>query len=579
MDLPAVDAFPNSTSVPGLTIINILALTFFSEYFAVCIIKVPNEDLLLSESLPVLIITVDSEFNATFQRGVDGACQAFIISEKAFILFLDLFVFVHDRSDQRSPGKKVIVVMDSTDRAKLEQLTNHPNILEVPEVLFVCPDEPNGSIEYHTTDISNNGTRSTWNVNIVPITPPDYFPDKFQDMQGYPIRVIACSYPPFVHYEQSTTEKANARYDPKYMKEDLPLFMDGTEPILILEFCRIHNCSVEGSFDEIAYWGEVFENRTGTGLLGAVIERRADIAVAAVYYWRRAYDYGTYTHQMSRSGITVLVPKPRLLAPWRTPFLSFTGSLWIAVFVTFIVATVAVWLIEGGRYKLLQPLNEMPITMSDSLLTMIGFYMEQSARMRTDMVSCIFLFTSLLFAGFMVGNSYGGGLAGVMTVKQYEKPIDTTKDLAASGLPFVGVALSWIYSILYSTQPHVQTLVKNYRIVDEDYLVDHSKTHDVGFCVEQSEYGHFVPSSFVDVEASTMLQKLKDNLYWETVAALVTKTCPFKQPFNDLIMKVKQTGVQHYWELQTVNRYLQTTVQKNIMDTRQACGDDETQEV
>lgn len=208
MDLLAVDAFPNSTIVQGLTIVNILALTFFSEYFAVCIIKVPNEDLLLSESIPVLIITVDSEFNATFQQGVDGACQAFIVSEKAFVLFLDLFVFVHDRSDQRSPGKKFIVVMDSTDRVKLEQLTDHPNILEVPEVLFVCPDEPNGSIEYHTTDISNNGSRSTWNVKIVPITPPDYFPDKFRDMQGYPIRVIACSYPPFVHYEQSVCFKS-----------------------------------------------------------------------------------------------------------------------------------------------------------------------------------------------------------------------------------------------------------------------------------------------------------------------------------------------------------------------------------
>lgn len=112
----------------------------------------------------------------------------------------------------------------------------------------------------------------------------------------------------------------------------------------------------------------------------------------------------------------------------------------------------AVWLIEGGRYKLLQPQNEMPVTLSDSLLTMIGFYMEQSARMRTDMVSSVFLFTSLLFAGFMVGNSYGGGLAGVMTIPQYEKPIDTTMDLADSGMLYAGRALSWIFSILYATQ-------------------------------------------------------------------------------------------------------------------------------
>lgn len=146
---------------------------------------------------------------------------------------------------------------------------------------------------------------------------------------------------------------------------------------------------------------------------------------------------------------------------------------------------------------------------------------------------------------------YEGSGGKRASVRRSSLVVDIFNSLLNSGCSITRcILLNDKKSISVHFQPHVQTLVKNYRIVDEDYLVDHSKTHDVGFCVEQSEYGHFVPSSFVDVEASTMLQKLKDNLYWETVAALVTKTCPFKQPFNDLIMKVKQTGVQHYWELQ-----------------------------
>lgn len=86
-------------------------------------------------------------------------------------------------------------------------------------------------------------------------------------------------------------------------------------------------------------------------------------------------------------------------------------------------------------------------------------------------------------------------------------------------------------------------------VVDEDYLVRHSKTHDLGYCGERTEFEHFVPAEFVDLEASSMLQLLKDDLYWETVAHLVTKTCPFKEPYNDMIMTVKQSGMQDFWEL------------------------------
>lgn len=35
-------------------------------------------------------------------------------------------------------------------------------------------------------------------------------------------------------------------------------------------------------------WGEVFENQTGTGSLGAVAMHKADIALGAIYYWYNA---------------------------------------------------------------------------------------------------------------------------------------------------------------------------------------------------------------------------------------------------------------------------------------------------
>ncbi|XP_065072611.1 uncharacterized protein LOC135696992 [Ochlerotatus camptorhynchus] len=554
MDLLSITSSSHLQSSSLISLVNFIAINYFSEFYTVCVIKNSLDNILLNVPVPSVVITVNPNFNETFQTAVDDGCQAFIVSERALFTFLDAFVEIHDISDQRSANKRLMILMDSHDESFLDRITKHRNTVELPNVLIVIPRRANDSIALYTTKLSNNGTRSTKTVEIEPVYDSNYFPDKFSDMHGIPIHLCTLMYPPYSYYEETVPEKANAQYEASF-NEDMPLFLDGTEATLVLEFCRKYNCNVEASFDEIFLWGNAYDNHTGVGLYGAVVERRADIAVAALYYWLEPYKFATYTQPISRSGVTVLVPKPRILPPWRTPFLSFTLSLWTAVLVAFCVGVLAVWLIEKVRFSILQP-DELPVTFSDSALTMIGFYLEQNAQMRTDLMSCILLFTSLLFAGFMIGNCYGGGLASVMTIPEYEKSIDTIVDLADSGMPWGSHVESWIYSILTAPQPHMKKLVKTYRTVSKEFLAKHTKMHDMGFVGERSEFQHFVPVDFVDSEASTMLQLLKDDLFWESVSALVTKTCPFMQKFNDLIMQVKQSGIQKYWELQVITRYI-----------------------
>lgn len=47
----------------------------------------------------------------------------------------------------------------------------------------------------------------------------------------------------------------------------------------------------------------------------------------------------------------------------------------------------------------------------------------------------------------LVGNLYSSGLASIMTVTRYEKPIDTIEDLLDSGLIIAGPGLALIYSL------------------------------------------------------------------------------------------------------------------------------------
>lgn len=285
------------------------------------------------------------------------------------------------------------------------------------------------------------------------------------------------------------------------------------------------------------------------------------------------YNLLTYTAQLSRSGVTVVVPRPQILPPWRTPFLSFSEHLWIAVMVAFAVGAVSVWLVEKNRLKLVPPGSEQPKSFSDSVLTIIGFFMEQNASMRNDLAACVFLYTSLLFAGFMVSNLYGAGLSSVMTIPQYEGSIDTPEALADSGMLWGADSLVWINSLIAGTevcdelffyfffyrdtyfqllflhQPYQQTLVKNYRVMDLEQLVQRAKTREFGFVGERTEFGHFGPTDFLDKETSRQKKLLANDILWQSCTAFVSKTCPFKSRLNDLIMNIRQSGIQYYWEL------------------------------
>lgn len=108
------------------TLIQNIVLAFMAEYFCVCVIKSKNQSLNLNIPTPVAIITVDIDFKENFQRGIDAGCQAFIVQNQSIWTFLDAFIPIHDISDQRFTGKKLIAVLDSLDAETTNRLCQHP---------------------------------------------------------------------------------------------------------------------------------------------------------------------------------------------------------------------------------------------------------------------------------------------------------------------------------------------------------------------------------------------------------------------------------------------------------------------
>uniref|UniRef100_A0A182NL37 Ionotropic glutamate receptor C-terminal domain-containing protein n=1 Tax=Anopheles dirus TaxID=7168 RepID=A0A182NL37_9DIPT len=580
-------AQPGITGSPTLSVLmRFLVLRYYAQYYSFCSI---GKDFL--EDLPVgrILLPADAQLESRLLHAIDSGCQAFVVDEPGVALFLELYISVHDMARQRSLDKRLILLVTQQNRPELFQLLrSHDAFRELPNVLIIVYDgEASQPTALFTTYVTTSDVlQRSVNVSLeqLPIDWTDwegcsFFPDTTSDLKGYVLRTSTLNYMPFTGFERVEVGAGNA-FDSETGERSI--WLDGTELQLLVAFCELRNCNILVFPDDEDTWGEVYPNATGNGLMGSVVERRTDIALGAFYLWLKPYNFSTYTATISRSGVTMLVAKPKMLPFWRTPFLSFSLPLWAAVIVTFFAGSMAAWVAGTVRHRLLlvsghnnaragddaTDLIAEQLTLSDAVLMMVGFFVAQSSAVRTDLWSCVFLFATLLLAGFMVSNMYSGGLASIMTVPQYEKSIDTVRDFAATGMTWYGPTPYCLAEISSATEPHLQQILKTYIPCGIEEMGVYARKGVGGFVIEQAQHGNFAPSDFLDRASSSTLQPLKDFVFTQNCAALMTNTNPLRSDLNAYILAVQQSGLLYHIGTLSAIRYLPTDVMRNIERAR-----------
>ncbi|XP_053660235.1 uncharacterized protein LOC128709273 [Anopheles marshallii] len=573
-------------TIPTLTVLmRFMLFNYYTPYYSFCTV---GKDFLSDLAVSRTLLSVNDRFDSNLLLAIDNGCQAFVVDEPGIERFLHLYIPVHDVARQRSLDKKLILLITQQNQTQVfDRLRSMDVFRELPNVLLVVYDEQELATNLYTTAISITDVLDR-KVNVTLVQLPiewdnwrnfTFFPDKSSDLKGYVLRTSVLNYLPFTGYELLVcmADGAGNAFDSATGKRSI--WLDGTELQLLVSFCERRNCNILVLPEDEDEWGEVYPNGTGNGLMGSVAERRTDIAFGAFYLWLKPYNFSTYTATISRSSVTVLVPKPKVLPFWRTPFLTFSLPLWIAVLVTLIAGIVATWFAETVRHRLLQhsvdtdqrAANDLiaeQLTLSDSVLMMVGFFVAQSSSIRNDLWSCVFLFASLLLAGFMVSNLYSAGLSSIMTVPQYEKSIDSLKDFAASKMPWYGPTPYCLAEIWNATEPNLQQINKTYASVGLEEMKQYAHVGASGFIIEQAQHGNFAPNNFLDRESSTTLQPLKDYIYTQNCAALITNTNPLLSNLNEYILRVQQSGLLYHLGTRTAIRYLPTDVLQNIEHSR-----------
>jgi hypothetical protein len=219
---------------------------------------------------------------------------------------------------------------------------------DLPHILFIDFNGIENNLEFLTTKyIGRNKTEGLEMIllNKISLNEIDtlftssklnLFPSKLTNVEGRDIILAIFNYMPYVLWKEVEEIESNAHEK----INGTPLLIDGTENWVFLEFCKRINCSITISLDEAGEWGEIRDNWTGNGIIGAVAEKRADIGVGALYSWFHESLFLSLSKPISRTGVTCITPKPKLIDPISTPIIPFSSTLWLAVVLSLIINSI-----------------------------------------------------------------------------------------------------------------------------------------------------------------------------------------------------------------------------------------------
>nr|AXF48852.1 ionotropic receptor IR21 [Lobesia botrana] len=484
----------------------------------------------------------------------ESACSDYIIQMSEPARFMPAFEQVNQLGDVRRSDKKLIflpIEEEHYDSSTLIDILSLKETSFVANILLLAAGKSSGDcksydIITHTFVGPNdeifkplyldNWDSCTGNfekgVNL--------FPHDMSNLYGKTVKVAAFTYKPYVLLD----------LDPSLN----PLGRDGMEMRVIDEFCRWVNCTVDLVRDDEHEWGEIYENNTGVGVIGNVLEDRADIGITALYSWYEEYRVLDFTAPIIRTAITCIAPAARVLTSWDLPLLPFTWLMWLCIIFTFFYASLALFIAQRSADKI--------------FLSTFGMMITQTRNDKGDSWRIRSITGWMLVTGLIIDNAYGGGLASSFTVPKYEASIDTVQDLVDRRMEWGATHDAWIFSIILSEEPLVKTLLGQFKTYPAETLKAKSFSRSMAFSIEHLPAGSFAIGEYITEKAARGLEIMLDNIYYEQCVVMTRKSSPYTAKISELVGRLHQSGLLLTWESQVALKYLDYKIQQEVRLSR-----------
>ncbi|PSN57696.1 Ionotropic receptor 41a13 [Blattella germanica] len=398
----------------------------------------------------------------------------------------------------------------------------------------------------------------------------DLYPDKITNLMGKELSFTTILYPPL---------------SAVYVDVNPPIY-DGLEFQIMHAMSRRNNFTFRMAYRPEEWWGAIWENGSGTGMSGLVSMDMADIGFGAIYLWENEYRFTDYSTVYFRTSLTAVLPRPKLLPGWMVPIHPFSKSMWCAVAVSVIVCTTILYLISQGSVRLLggtgQTVVNMYSTWLECAFRTMGLLVlqvppDERDYSTTRYVPLRHLVTWLILLYFLVTTGYSAGLASVLTLPKYEPPIETPVEMVDRGVVWGGMDIAYVFFLQKSLDPKMRRLAASFVEATEEYLTKKAATGEMGFVIERMLNGHFFLPPYVTEKTMKKLRVMKEDYVYGHCVYMVRKGSPYKGIINQIVHKVRDTGLVLYWEDRTVRRYMSTRRQLSVINSRKDIDSGPTQ--
>nr|QIJ45772.1 ionotropic receptor [Glyphodes pyloalis] len=485
----------------------------------------------------------------------DNGCSDYVVQIEQPKKFMDAFEMVTHKGNVRRGDKKIVILPYREDNETVTLMLDLLSLKEtsfVANILLILPSLTRQNCGYYDlvthkyvgpeNEMSEPYFLNRWNTCDLQFeNNATLFPHDMKNLQGKIVRVACFTYTPYVLLDLDTKQE--------------PLGRHGTEIKIVDEFCRWINCTIEIVRDDVHLWGEIYENQTGVGVIGNVVEDRADLGITALYSWYEEYLVLDFSAPGVRTSVTCIAPSPRLLASWEEPLLPFSWYLWLALIFTFVYASIAFTIAKG-------------CSADKVLLTTFGIMIAQSQhdvgvswRVRT-------VTGWMLLAGLVLGNAYGGGLASVFTVPKYERSIDSVQDIVERKMEWGATHDAWVFSLTPSTEPLIKKLVSQFKVYPVEVLKKKSMDRSMAFSIERLPSGYYAIGDYITKEAMLDLTVMQEDFYFEQCVVMMRKSSPYTNKISQLIGRLHESGLLLAWETQMALKYLNYEVQLAVRLSR-----------